>query len=254
MESGKRQRRFAIVILFITVLEFIGTIVNAIIQYPDGLFSNLALAFQCIVMVVLIFLPIYFRKLFSVKMPTIIYVLFTVLCFCGLVLGDVSSYYAKYAHWDDLLHFGSGMLLAAIGFVLVNTLSSSEKSKTHLSPVFISCVAFCFAMTGQALWEIGEFLCDEFLGTNAQTFLETSTGSFVGANDIPLVGHEALRDTMYDFMLDGVGGLIIAVIGYFDIKRGKKNVFAERFEAADPIPAPQEKRKKRDDSPSEKEE
>ena len=84
-------------------------------------------------------------------------------------------------------------------------------------------------MTIQSLWEIGEFLCDEWFGTNSQTFLETTTGSLVTDEDVPLVGHEALRDTMSDFMLDGLGGLIVSTIGYFDLKRGKKSFASEKL-------------------------
>lgn len=236
MKQEKSRRRFAIIILIITFLEFVGTIVNAIADYgdnPQSLFNNLAMSFQCIIMMVLVFLPIFVKKLFSVKIPSIIYILFTILCFCGLVLGDVADLYSKFTHWDDLLHFGSGMLLAAIGFVFVNTFASSENSKNKLSPVLISVVGFCFAMTGQSLWEICEYICDDIFGTNAQTYMQTTTGSFVTETDIPYVGHKALEDTMNDFMLDAIGGLIISIIGYFDIKRGKNNIFAGRFEITD---------------------
>ena len=37
--------------------------------------------------------------------------------------------------------------------------------------------------------------------------MQTTTGSFIGPDDVPLVGHEALRDTMTDFMLDGLGAV-----------------------------------------------
>ncbi|MEG2525415.1 MAG: hypothetical protein RSB03_07490, partial [Oscillospiraceae bacterium] len=76
-------------------------------------------------------------------------------------------------------------------------------------------------------------LSDEFLGTNAQTYMLTTTGSFIGATDVPLVGHEALRDTMVDFMLDGLGGLIVGTIGYFDLKHGKKSFSSEALEQAE---------------------
>ena len=242
-QQNKSRRRFAILMLIITFLEFIGTVVNTIADYPDNLFNNLALSFQCVLMMILIFLPIFVKKLFYVQIPSIIYVLFTVLCFCGLVLGDVANLYDKFAHWDDLLHFGSGMLLAAIGFVFVNTFVSSENSKNKLSPVLIAVVGFCFAMTGQALWEICEYICDDIFHTNAQTYMIETTGTF--GQGTPLEGHEALKDTMTDFMLDAIGGLIISVVGYFDIKRGKKNIFAGRFEPTENAGKKRSKRRKK---------
>ena len=43
---------------------------------------------------------------------------------------------------------------------------------------------------------------------------------------MPLEGHEALRDTMEDLMLDFAGSLIISVIGYFDLKKQRKGIAA----------------------------
>lgn len=47
-----------------------------------------------------------------------------------------------------------------------------------------------------------------------QTYLDSTTGSLVDKNAVYLVGHEALKDTMWDLMLDAAGGLIVAVYGF----------------------------------------
>ena len=43
----------------------------------------------------------------------------------------------------------------------------------------------------------------------------TITGSLITAEDIPLCGHAALRDTMTDLILDLVGSLLVAIFGIF---------------------------------------
>lgn len=234
MGLSKRKRTFITVIFVITCIEFVGTVLRAVFDAPERRLENLLMALLCLCMAAILFMPLFVKKWFSVMIPSSMYVIFVSFCFCGIILGDVRSFYARFAHWDDLLHFSSGMLLASLGFILVNTLSVSRSSRISLSPFFVAAVAFCFVMTVQSLWEVFEFLSDEFLGTNAQTYMLTTTGSFTGAADIPLMGHEALRDTMNDFMLDGLGGLIVSTIGYFDLKRGKSNFSAERFQTAAP--------------------
>ena len=52
-------------------------------------------------------------------------------------------------------------------------------------------------------------------GTNTQQFMASTTGSLFTAEDIPLCGHAALRDTMTDLILDLVGSLLVAIFGLF---------------------------------------
>ena len=53
--------------------------------------------------------------------------------------------------------------------------------------------------------------------------METTSGSIYTDQDIPLVGHEALRDTMTDLTLDFIGGLIVALYVLF-----RHNAFMEK--------------------------
>ena len=78
-----------------------------------------------------------------------------------------------------------------------------------------------FALAVGSLWEILEFITDGLFGLNSQQFMEGS-GTF--DTSVPLVGHEALRDTMEDLMLDFAGSLLVSVIGYFDLKRQRKGI------------------------------
>lgn len=229
----KKERRFVTVIFILTALEFVGAVYRTVTGGPAEFSNNLLIALQCAIMAAAVFVPLFVRRVFRVRIPGTMYVLFVVFSFCGLILGDARNFFDRFEHWDSLLHFSSGVLLAILGFLLVNTLNNSERMNIRLNPFFVAAVAFCFVMTMQAMWEIFEFLSDDWLGTNAQTFMATTTGSYIGPGDVPLMGHEALRDTMNDFMLDGLGGLIVSVIGYFDLKRGKKSLASERLEAVE---------------------
>ncbi|MEG1418010.1 MAG: hypothetical protein RSC55_05205 [Oscillospiraceae bacterium] len=234
MELSKRQHRFMAAIFFIIILEFVGTIIKIFVGPPEDRITNISMSLLCICMLAILFVPLFVNRLWHIRIPNSMYIIFVSFCFCGIMLGDVKNFYDRFARWDNILHFSSGMLLAVLGFILVNTLNQSNRtSGIMLNPFFVAAVAFCFTMTIQSLWEVFEFLSDEFLGTNAQTYMLTTTGSFIGAPDVPLVGHEALRDTMVDFMLDGLGGLIVGTIGYFDLKHGKKSFSSEALEQAE---------------------
>ena len=213
-----RQRIFLRVIFALTCIELVLAVLGIFFGPEEShyyIFTTLA----CLGMLVLLFVPVFTKKVFKVVIPTSLYIVFTIFCFCAIILGDVKDFFGTYRHWDSMLHFSSGMMLAVFGFILVNTLNHTKKGHVRLSPFFVAATAFCFVMMVQSLWEICEFLCDEWFGLNAQTYMVS--GSSYSKDGVMLVGHEALRDTMEDFMLDGIGGLIISVIGYINLKKGK---------------------------------
>ena len=108
-------------------------------------------------------------------------------------------------------------MLGALGFILVSWLNDSEQVRVSLSPAFVALFAFCFALSCGALWEIYEYTFDGLLGLNMQKFI-TASGE-------TLVGHAALRDTMKDIIVDAVAALLMAVLGYGQLKlaRGGKS-------------------------------
>lgn len=215
----KRQRVFLRVIFALTLINLVLSVLGVFFGDAEPvyyIFTSLA----CLGMMAILFVPIFTHKIFRVKIPSSLYIVFVVFCYCAIILGDVRDFFGTYKHWDTMLHFSSGMMLAVFGFILVNTLNSTKKGNVRLSPFFVAATAFCFVMTIQSLWEICEFLSDEWFGLNAQTYMVTGS-SFGSPDGEMLVGHEALRDTMEDFMLDGLGGLIVSVIGYINLKKGK---------------------------------
>lgn len=136
------------------------------------------------------------------------------------------------------------MLLASLGFILINTLNKADSVSLRISPIYVAVSVFCFAVTGGVIWEIVEYCFDDLFGTNMQTYLDSTTGSLVDKNAVYLVGHEALKDTMWDLMLDAAGGLIVAVYGFFELKHEKKGMTTAAFEfEEEPEKAPPEAEK-----------
>ncbi|WP_455661737.1 hypothetical protein [Pradoshia sp.] len=209
-------------VLILLIISTIYAVYMAIIT-PSGLASNeyermrsdyILMILQCVVGSIVIFLPSKVEQRFSVDIPDIMEILYFIFLFCAIYLGEVQNFYFKIPYWDLILHCFSAGMLGALGFVIVNFFNDMEKIKITLSPFFVSLFAFCFALTCGTMWEIYEFLADGVLGTNMQKFI-TSDGTV-------LIGRDALQDTMEDFIVDGLGALVVTAIGYRHLSKRNK--------------------------------
>ncbi len=161
---------------------------------------------ECVLGLFVIELPYFLERKFRVVTPPRFYILYLVFLYCGIFLGEVTSFYYRVPHWDDLLHGISSMMLAALGFSLIMILNKDPHLLMKLSPLFVSVFAFCFAAAVGVIWEVYEYTLDSFFGMNMQKYaLE---------GGVPLVGQEALRDTMEDILLNVSGALVISIAGY----------------------------------------
>lgn len=218
----RKLSRFSIVILSLCAVLFVAGIVSICIIDDDATQSRLAFqTFEVSLMMFLTFLPDILHRIIHIKIPHLMEVIFVAFCFCALILGDVADFYGKFGWWDSLEHGMSGVLLGILGYAIINTFNSVEGNKLKFSPVFVSLWVICFALAMGAVWEILEYITDGLFGLNSQQYL-TTPGTFDKA--VPLQGHEALRDTMEDLMLDFAGSVIISVIGYFDLKKQRKGI------------------------------
>ena len=77
---------------------------------------------------------------------------------------------------------------------------------------------------------LSHYTFDDLFGTSTQTYLESTGGSVGGADAVPLVGHEALKDTMWDLILDAAGAVIVAISGFFQLRHEKKGIVTAAFE------------------------
>jgi len=168
---------------------------------------------QCLLGLCVLSLPSMMAKKWKFTIPNFIYVMYYIFLYCAIFLGEMLNFYYVIPHWDVILHFFSGAMLGALGFILVSQLNDSEMIRVSLSPFFVSLFAFCFALACGAIWEIYEFVFDGILGLNMQKFM-------TGSGEV-LIGHAALRDTMTDIIVDALSALLISLIGYSRLKSQK---------------------------------
>lgn len=168
---------------------------------------------QCLLGLCVLSLPSLMEKKWHFSIPNFIYIMYYVFLYCAIFLGEMLNFYYVIPHWDVILHFFSGAMLGALGFILVSQLNDSEMIRVSLSPFFVALFAFCFALACGAVWEVYEFVFDGILGLNMQKFM-TGTGEM-------LIGHQALHDTMTDIIVDALSALLISLIGYSRLKTDK---------------------------------
>ncbi len=214
--------KFSIAILIVCFLLIIADIVSLVFIKDNGAQSRIAFQmFEIVVMMAVIAVPLVMDKTIHFKMPATMEIVFVTFCFSSLILGDVADFYARFTWWDNLLHGISGFLLGILAYAIINTFNSIHGNKLRFPPFFVAIWVVSFAMACGAIWEIMEYTLDGVFGLNSQQFLTTS-GTFDGS--APLMGREALKDTMEDLMLDLLGSSVTAIIGYFDLKRQRRSI------------------------------
>ncbi|MFC5542681.1 MAG: hypothetical protein C0P75_006465 [Bacilli bacterium] len=211
-------------ILFVSLLLSVIFIISRMIMAPAELKAMeehakvktdyVLMLLQCISGLLIMMIPTFIERKISIDIPDSIEVIFYTFLFCAIYLGEVRNFYYLVPYWDTILHAFSGVMLGALGFILVRFLNESKHTHIQLTPFFVSFFAFCFAVTMGTLWEIYEFLADGLLSTNMQ--------KFIASDFTVLIGREALSDTMMDLIVDTVSAFFISLYGYIQLKRWEK--------------------------------
>jgi hypothetical protein len=158
--------------------------------------SNWAAMYASLLTLVLSFAPVFLAGRYKVKLPVDFELAIVVFIYGAIFLGGVEGYYVKFWWWDLLLHAGSGFALGFIGFLILYLLHAQGKFRA--SPFLIAVFAWSFALALGAAWEIFEYAADHIFGTRMQ--------------------RSGLPDTMADLIVDCIGALFAAGVGYMYMK------------------------------------
>ena len=195
----------------LTVAICIANVIYLLFQPSADLETVLFRGLQYVLMLALLTAPIVLRKRFLLNIPLVLVVAIAVFAFTALILGDGLDFYGRYPWWDSLLHLLSGIVLSFIALWVMHAVMPESYKIVFRNKYFMALYLLMFTLAAGGLWEICEYTYDDIFGTNTQQFMETTSGSLITPEDIPLQGHEALRDTMTDLTLDFLGGLVIAI-------------------------------------------
>lgn len=210
---------FGFVMLIITILMLIANNISLIFAESDSTRSVYIFnILESTLMIALIIIPAVFTRVSRYEIPPIMEIMYIVFCTGCIILGEIGDFYAKISWWDSMLHLSSGVLFGILGYIIINTMNRFDGKTSKFSPIFVSFWVVCFSLAMAAIWELFEFTVDEIFGTNMQQYLVN--GSMLSKEE-PLLGHDALRDTIKDLALDFVGSIIPAIIGYIGLKKNK---------------------------------
>jgi len=136
--------------------------------------------------------PLVLVSRLGVRLPWSFVVSITAFIFATIYLGEAEGFYQRFWWWDGALHLGSALGFGIIGFLLVFMLFQGDR---YAAPAWaLAFIAFSFAVTIGAVWEIFEFGMDTIFGLNMQ--------------------ESGLNDTMGDLIVDVIGASVGAGSGW----------------------------------------
>ena len=167
-------------------------------------------------------IPAFIQEIYHFKIPYLLDFVLITFAFSGFILGDVFNFYGRIPYWDSVLHAFSGVVIAYVGFIVIEYLDKEFTIPLSVSPLFMSLIVVSVALAIGAIWEIGEYTVDDIFHTNNQQYMESTRSTLYDEDDIPLQGHDALNDTMKDLMLDLAGAIGVACIEYRKLEKKQK--------------------------------
>lgn len=162
------------------------------------------------VVIALTLVPAFLFRHYRVIIPPEFQLVAALFNFVSLFLGSALDFYYHFWWWDLVLHTASGFLLGIIGFVVLFVLNQTDKLPAGMRPSFIAFFGVTFAVTLGVAWEIFEFACD--LLWPRLNMQSTETG---------------VKDTMVDLIVDTVGAVIVALMGYAYLRTGRYSFVAD---------------------------
>lgn len=155
-------------------------------------------AFAGAVIFALTFVPAIFERQLSVHLPIEFTLLTTVFLYASFALGEVRDFYTRFWWWDLMLHSLSSLTIGIMGFLGIYVFHMTHR--VQMAPIYIASMTLCLTVTMGTLWELFEFSMDWFFNVNMQK--------------------SGLVDTMTDLMVNILGALIAAVLGYWYVRDG----------------------------------
>lgn len=128
----------------------------------------------------------------ELRLPVPFVVAIVAFVFATLFLGEVLDFYNRYWWWDVVLHGASAITFGMVGFLFVFYLFEGDRYAAP--PWALALIAFCIAVMIGVVWEIFEYTMDQVFGMNMQK--------------------SGLQDTMWDLIVDVIGGALGASSGW----------------------------------------
>ncbi|MFR7592219.1 MAG: hypothetical protein ACLUVC_12290 [Longibaculum sp.] len=210
------------IIFYLVMFMLIGAMVLLLTRKNANKGRLIFTMVQLVGMLFVLRIPQFIQDKYHFTIPNLLDFVLITFAFSGFILGDVFNFYGKIPYWDSILHTFSGVVIAYVGFIVIEYLDKEYTIPLSVSPLFMSLIVVSVALAIGAVWEIGEYTVDDIFHTNNQQYMASTRATLYDEEDIPLQGHEALNDTMKDLMLDLGGAIVVAGLEYKKIEKKQK--------------------------------
>ncbi len=131
--------------------------------------------------------------------------------FLASFLGAFKDFYYTVWWWDSAIHIVGGGICMALGYEIFTAIQ--KKYEKPVPAVIIVFAAFCFSFFAGVVWEIFEFLFDQFTGSDSQHWCYANAD---GARSIFSYTPERfpIMDTMIDLICNTVGAIVFSIFLY----------------------------------------
>ena len=157
------------------------------------------------IVLLLTFSPAIIERRLRLALPVEFTLVTCVILYASFALGEARDFYEKIWWWDLAIHGLSGLMMGIIGFLIIYVFYMTNRIR--IAAGWIATITFAMAVCVGTIWEVFEFLMDEFLGLNMQK--------------------SGLIDTMTDLMINATGAALAALLGYFYV-RDRDSLYARR--------------------------
>jgi hypothetical protein len=196
-EGSKPSRLVAILTLVIQAWLVVGLILFIGRRDIENVFLTLTV-------IALIVVPAFFFRRNRVYVPPEFQLIAAAFVFLAFFLGSARDFYYRFWWWDMVLHTGSGFLLGVIGWIVLFLLNQTDRLPAGMRPGFVCFFGVTFAVFMGVLWEIFEYAVDTFWPEVNMMSIETG-----------------VSDTMHDLIVDTLGAIIVALMGYAYSRTGR---------------------------------
>jgi len=225
VEKKKKNRIKILYIVFFVILflEFLGALLGLFTGSAETNNAAASNIFLIIITAIVIIIPWRIEVSYKIDIPDILEFILLVMLFIAVVLGFLHDYYVDVQGFDKLTHTLSGVTIALLSFQTIVFLNRYEKVSLTMGPGVTSIFSFTFAMTLLVIWEFYEFLVDTIMYN-----INNNTGSnmqrYQWVNDsLSFPQDYGLYDTMIDLFVGAFGAFLVALVGYFIIRKQKAN-------------------------------
>ena len=157
----------------------------------------------------LTFIPSLITRYKLMPMPALLQTVYVVFVYLAMFFGEILHFYDRFAWWDSMLHFTSGIMFAMVGYLVFLALNKDTELRGKLHPACIVLFAVIFSIACGVIWEIFEFTGDCLLGMNMQRWQNNiPANEWAALQNATNLSNPGLMDTMKDFIMDTAGAVV----------------------------------------------